>query len=110
MATAAPVFKPGFQLPWGADLNALSAGINNLTGNGTPGAVTASTLSSTGNVSDGSERQDATPALLSDRDGGRCDSGQCDGDHRLQGHHHRRSDGVDQRRAPADCRRLALRW
>lgn len=48
MATAAPVFTPGFRLPLGQDLQALSTGLNNLNGNGTPGALTATSFTQSG--------------------------------------------------------------
>lgn len=43
-------YTPGFRLIDGGQLNAMVDEVNNLTGNGTPGPVTASTLVATGAV------------------------------------------------------------
>ncbi len=42
-----PKFMSGFRLPWGNDLQTMATAIDNLQGNGTAGAVSASTLTAT---------------------------------------------------------------
>jgi hypothetical protein len=44
-------FAQGFRIPWGQDLNNVVDAVNNVTGNGTAGAVAATTLTTTGNIS-----------------------------------------------------------
>lgn len=52
MTSAIQQFAQGFRLFTGESLNVLVNAVNNLTGNGTAGAVAASTLTTSGNVTE----------------------------------------------------------